>query len=412
MVRKRRSSWLENRNAKAGSKIKSKLRDRGGTTTKSAASAIATRKSRTQLPPSNAEIAELLSLEASKASYVLQRALRRAARSAFLWDVEARDLVARKESLTQLAHVGPFLEKQIRQWIRRKEHPPRPPLLRKEFFSLAESRTRLAEIPSWGARLRGDLQTHTHWSDGSGDVRAMADAAVECGYEYIAITDHSKGLSIANGIDETKLKKQSGEIDAINRELQADRKTLTVLHSIEMNLNPVGHGDMDPTALRSLDLVLGSFHSALRRKDDQTERYLAAIRNPNIQILGHPRGRIYNYRAGLSADWETVFREAARLDKAVEIDAYPDRQDLNLSLLRIAKRCGTRISFGTDAHHPRQLEFIDLALAAALAAKIPPERIVNFMPLAELHAWVQDVRNRSSRRTKKKRSNVRSRSLE
>jgi len=81
--------------------------------------------------------------------------------------------------------------------------------------------------------------------------------------------------------------------------------------------------------LRSLDLVLGSFHSALRRKDDQTERYLASLRNPHIQILGHPRGRIYNYRSGLRADWETVFREAARLDKAVEIDAYPDRQDLN-----------------------------------------------------------------------------------
>jgi histidinol phosphatase-like PHP family hydrolase len=111
-----------------------------------------------------------------------------------------------------------------------------------------------------------------------------------------------------------------------------------------MNLNPLGEGDLDPTALHSLDLVLGSFHSALRRKNDQTERYLAAIRNPNIQILGHPRVRIYNYRFGLRADWETVFREATRLDKAVEIDAYPDRQDLNLSLLRIAKRCGTRIS--------------------------------------------------------------------
>jgi DNA polymerase (family 10) len=165
-----------------------------------------------------------------------------------------------------------------------------------------------------------------------------------------------------------------------------------------MNLNPVGEGDMDPTALRSLDLVLGSFHSALRRKEDQTDRYLAAIRNPDIQILGHPRGRIYNYRSGLRADWETVFQEATRLDKAVEIDAYPDRQDLNLSLLKIAKRCGTRISMGTDAHHPWQFEFIDLALVAALTAKIPPERIVNFMPLTELCAWVENVRRAEARR--------------
>ena len=146
------------------------------------------------------------------------------------------------------------------------------------------------------------------------------------------------------------------------------------------------------------DLVLGSFHSALRRKEDQTDRYLAAIRNPDIQILGHPRGRIYNYRSGLRADWETVFLEAARLDKAVEIDAYPDRQDLNLSLRKIAKRCGTRISMGTDAHHPWQFEFIDLALVAALVARIPPERIVNFMPLRELRAWGERVRRAEARR--------------
>jgi histidinol phosphatase-like PHP family hydrolase len=356
----------------------------------------------TDLPPRNAEIAELLSREANKASYVLQRAYRRAARSAFLWEVEARDLVAQKRPLTELAHIGPFLQKQIRQWIRQKQHPPRPPLLRKEFLTLAESRLRLSKAASWGARLRGDLQMHTHWSDGSGDIRAMADAAVERGYEFIAITDHSKGLSIANGINEARLKKQSDEINAVNRELRASAKKLVILHSIEMNLNPLGQGDMEPAALRSLDIVLGSFHSALRRKDDQTERYLAALRNPHIQILGHPRGRIYNYRSGLRADWETVFSVATRLDKAVEIDAYPDRQDLNLSLLKIAKRCGTRISMGTDAHHPWQLEFIDLALAAALAAKIPPERIVNFMPLKELRAWIEKVRVAEARRTRTK----------
>ena len=351
------------------------------------------------LPPSNAEIAELLSREVNEASYILQRAYRRAARSALLWEVEARDLVAQKRSLTELAHIGPFLQKQIRQWIQRKQHPPRPPPLRKEFLTLAESRLRLAKVASWRMRLRGDLQMHTNWSDGSGDIRAMAEAAIARGYEYIAITDHSKGLSIANGINEAKLKKQAAEIEAVNCELRANGRSLTVLHSIEMNLNPLGEGDMEPAALRSLDIVLGSFHSALRRKDDQTERYLAALRNPHIQILGHPRGRIYNYRSGLSADWETVFHEATRLGKVVEIDAYPDRQDLNLSLLKIAKRCGTRVSMGTDAHHPWQLEFIDLALAAALVAKISPERIVNFMPVKELRAWVDKVRGAEARRT-------------
>src|SRR5437762_10308169 len=173
-----------------------------------------------------------------------------------------------------------------------------------------------------------------------------------------------------------------------------------------MNLNPLGEGDMKPAALRSLDIVLGSFHSALRRKEDQTDRYLAALHNPNIQLLGHPRGRIYNYRLGLKADWERVFAEAARLDKAVEIDAYPDRQDIDTNLLKIARRCGSRISLGTDAHHPWQLEFIDLALAAVLLAKISPERVINFMSLSQLRTWVARLREGEDRRAKARRGNL------
>src|SRR5213596_106350 len=177
------------------------------------------------------------------------------------------------------------------------------------------------------------------------------------------------------------------EIANVNAALSKSAPHVTVLRSIEMNLNPRGEGDMSPGSLRSLDLVLGSFHSALRRENDQTERYLAALRNPHVHILGHPRGRIYNYRLGLRAEWEQVFDEAARLDKAVEIDAYPDRQDLNLDLLKIARRSGVRISLGTDSHHPWQFEFIDLALAAARMARIPADRIVNFLSLEELKAW-------------------------
>jgi DNA polymerase (family 10) len=90
--------------------------------------------------------------------------------------------------------------------------------------------------------------------------------------------------------------------------------------------------------------VLGSFHSALRKKEDQTERYLAALRNPDVHVLGHPRGRVYNFRLGLTADWPRVFAEAAALDKAVEIDCYPDRQDLNVELLRLVRVAGARVS--------------------------------------------------------------------
>jgi histidinol phosphatase-like PHP family hydrolase len=148
---------------------------------------------------------------------------------------------------------------------------------------------------------------------------------------------------------------------------------------------------MEPDFLRRLDLVLGCFHSALRKKDDQTERYLAALRNPDIQILGHSRGRIYNYRLGLNADWQQVFDLAAELDKAVEIDGYPDRQDLSCDLLAIAKKSGCRISLGTDAHDPLQLRFMDYSLASALNAGIHLERILNFMTAQELKDWARAV---------------------
>jgi histidinol phosphatase-like PHP family hydrolase len=120
------------------------------------------------------------------------------------------------------------------------------------------------------------------------------------GYEYIAITDHSKGLKIAGGIDEQQLEKQADEIASVNESLRSADCNLRVLRSIEVNLSPRGEVDMDRASLSKLDLVLGCFHSALRKKEDQTERYIAALRNPAIQILGHPRGRIYNFAARLS----------------------------------------------------------------------------------------------------------------
>jgi len=341
----------------------------------------------------NSDIAELLAREADSNIGILARAFRRAARSAFLWPEQVRDLLAANRELTELHGVGPFITKQIHRWI---DNPPELPLkvpaIRRDFLALADARKLLRQTASWPNLVRGDLQMHTRWSDGSGTVTDMAVAARERGYEYIAITDHSKGLKIAGGIDELRLREQGLEIAKVNQSISLAPAKLTVLRSIEMNLNPRGDGDMDPRSLSRLDLVLGSFHSVLRRKEDQTPRYLAAIRNPHIQILGHPRGRIYNYRLGLKADWARVFAEAARTGKAVEIDCYPDRQDLNLSLLKLARKEGVRISLGTDAHHPWQLEFIELGLAAALKAKIPAERIINFMALSELKRWVARIR--------------------
>jgi len=342
---------------------------------------------------SNTDIAELLAQQAERETGVLVRAFRRAARSAFLWPEEVSDLVEQNRSLTELRAIGPFIEKQIRQWIEKPHQVKTAPLIRRDFLSLADARRVLAARPDWTKKLRGDLQMHTRWSDGSATIAEMADAAANRSYAYIAITDHSKGLKIAGGIDERALKRQGGEITKVNVALSKSPPHLTVLRSIEMNLNPRGEGDMSSDSLRSLDLVLGSFHSALRKTEDQTERYLAALRNPHVHVLGHPRGRIYNFRIGLKADWPRVFAEAARLDKALEIDCYPDRQDLNVALLKIARDHGTRISLGTDAHHAWQLEFIELGLAAMLLAKLRPEQIVNFMQIVDLKNWIEQLRS-------------------
>jgi histidinol phosphatase-like PHP family hydrolase len=350
-------------------------------------------RKRIQSVLSNTDIAESLAQQAERETGILSRAYRRAARSAFLWPEEVSHLLAQNRPLTELRGIGPFMEKQIRNWF--DEAPRRAktvPALRKDFISIAGARRLLAARPSSPEKLRGDLQMHSRWSDGSATIAEMANAAKERSYEYIAITDHSKALKIAGGIDERALKRQGTEIAKVNVALSKSGSQLTVLRSIEMNLNPHGQGDMSPDSLLDLDLVLGSFHSALRTTEDQTERYLAALRNPHVHILGHPRGRIYNFRIGLKADWPRVFAEAARLHKALEIDCYPDRQDLNVALLKIAREHGTRISLGTDAHHAWQLEFIDLGLAAALRAKISADRIVNFMSLPELKAWPQALR--------------------
>ena len=358
----------------------------------------------------NAAIAELLIREAETAEGHREQAFRRAAHAAFMWSEEGTDIAAAGRSLTELAGIGHSLAKRLHNWI---ASPPEVevPAIRREFLTLAQARRVLKKNPGWAPQLNGDLQMHTTWSDGGGTIADMAAAAIERGYKFIGITDHTQGLSIAGGLDETRLAEQGREIVALNKQLRQRGIDFTILRSAEMNLSPEGAGDMRPTALRKLDLVLGCFHSALRRKEDQTSRYLAGLRNPGIQILGHPQTRVWNRREGLKADWSAVFAEAARLDKAVEIDGYVDRQDLRISLLKVARKEGVRISLGTDAHHPEQLGFMELSLAAAALAKIPAERIINFMSVDQLKSWAQSVRASSEPKVTRPARSSRARTL-
>ncbi|MFN2451032.1 MAG: PHP domain-containing protein [Candidatus Dormibacteria bacterium] len=316
-----------------------------------------------------------------------ERALHRAARAALVWPEEARDLTAAGRPLSELDSVGPWVATVLAELLESEAAPEAPPL-RRGFLTRAQAQATVAAAPDLLSRVRSDLQMHTTWSDGKGSLEEMVAACVRRDtYTHILITDHSQGLRVANGMNEHRLRAQARAIEGVNAALQQQGANLEVLQGIEMNLSPEGEGDMDPAALRGLDVVLGAFHSKLRLTNDQTQRYLAGLRNPGVDVLAHPRGRMYNRRLGLWCDWERVLREAAELDKAVEIDAYPDRQDLDVDLLAVAREAGVRISIGTDSHHPRDLDAMVLGVAAALLAGIRPERILNLLDAPALRAW-------------------------
>jgi histidinol phosphatase-like PHP family hydrolase len=305
-----------------------------------------------------------------------------------MWPEEAEALRESGRSLTELRSVGPFTAHFIAEWLREPPDPPKPPPLRDGFITYASARAVVDAHPEWRAVGRADHQMHTDETDGSSTIEEMAEAAAAVGRERIAITDHSKTLRITNGMDEARLAAQGEHVAAVN----ARGSGPLVLRSIEMDLTPQGAGDMDPAALARLDLVLGAFHSKLRLVDDQTERYFRALENPDIHVLAHPRGRIYNFRAGLSCDWERVARRASETGTALEIDAYPDRQDLDVERLRIVAAQGAWVSIGTDAHTPGELVFLEIGIAAAILAGVSRDRILNLLSARQLADRVGLVR--------------------
>jgi histidinol phosphatase-like PHP family hydrolase len=244
--------------------------------------------------------------------------------------------------------------------------------------------------------LQADLQMHTTYSDGRASLPEMVEGAAALGHRYVAITDHSKGLRIARGMDEEGFARQDREVEELNGELESRGERIRPLRSIEVNLSPDGEPDMEPEWLAGRDLVLGAFHSKLRETADQTGRYVAALLGGAIDVLAHPRGRKFDRRLGLQADWPRVIATAADSGVAVEVDAYPDRQDLDVELLRLARDAGAWVSVGTDAHRLDELRFVDLGVAALIRAEIPRDRVLNYLSREELLDWVADRRSRPS----------------
>jgi len=347
--------------------------------------------------PDNRTIAELLAAAADEqeAGSQRQRAMRRASRAALTWDVTAADLVAAGLALTQLPRVGPWLAAVIEGWVG-EARTADPPSLRAGFVARADAARLCAAAPAWRGAVLCDLQMHTLRSDGHASLETMARRCIELGYRHMAVTDHSEGLRIAGGMDAATREAQGAEAATLNTLLGAEGVDFRVLHGIEMNIDPQGEGDTDPEVLAGLDLVLGAFHSKLRLVEDQTERYIRALRNPTVDVLAHPRGRIYNHRLGLTARWDDVFAAAAELGVALEVDSYPDRQDLDVELLARAARAGAWIAVDTDAHHPVDLDAMPIGIAALISAGVPRERVLNTLGCDELRDWVACRRARAA----------------
>jgi len=260
--------------------------------------------------------------------------------------------------------------------------------LRATFLSRAQVLRILRDMraPATPAPYRGDLQMHTAWSDGSTSIQEMVDAAARRGCEYCGITDHGRGLSIAGGLSADRVRAQQREITALNKR----RGPCRALSSIEANIAADGSVDLYADDGLRFDLVVAAPHSKLRSPDDQTARLVTAIRTPGVHVIAHPRGRIAGSRAGIVADWPTVFAEAARRNVAVELDGDPARQDLDHTLARDGLKAGCVFALDSDAHAPSQLVYAETALAHARLAGIPSERVINTWPIEQLLAWVRD----------------------
>jgi len=346
------------------------------------------------LKVTNGDIAELLWSAADGETGHRRQALERAARAARSWPEEAGGLASAGRSLTELRNVGPWVGAMIHGWLDDPPATPEPPETRRGFLTLSQVRSDLAGAPEWEETPHADLQMHTTDSDGSVPLRGMASAARELGRTLVGVTDHSQSLRIARGMDADRLALQGLAIERLNAELIGQGEPFRVLRSMEMDVFADGSSDMETEALKDLDVVLGAFHSRLRVTDDQTDRYVAALRNPDVQILAHPRARMFGRRVGLRADWSRVFDEAARTGKALEIDATPSRQDLDVELARLAVRAGVQwFSIGSDAHNVAELEALPFGLATAVLAGVPREQVLNYRSAEFIIEWAVRLRD-------------------
>ena len=252
-----------------------------------------------------------------------------------------------------------------------------PPELRENCGEIeAAEQDRLPELVEL-KQIRGDLHMHTTETDGRATLEEMAEAGRAHGYEYIAITDHSKALAMANGLDEARAVAFAKQVREINRNGSAIR----IFSGLECDILRDGALDLANDALAELDLVIGSVHSHMNLEaTEMTDRLLRALECPHLKILGHPTGRILLHRDPFPFDFERVVAEAVRRGVWLEINASPERLDLNGAMVRAAKSKGAKFTISTDAHHPKHLDSMRYGVITARRGWLGPADVMNTLP--------------------------------
>ncbi len=229
--------------------------------------------------------------------------------------------------------------------------------------------------------IKGDFHVHTIYSDGANTIEEMARAAMDRGYEYIVVTDHSQGLGVAGGLTPQDLAQQSVEIAAVNERLTPFR----VLSGVELEIRAEGDLDLPDEVLARLDVVVASVHSGLRQeKEKMTQRIIAAMRDPHVDIIGHPTGRLLGQREAVAMDFEAIVKEAARTGTMLEINAQPNRLDLDGELARRAITEGVMLALGSDAHHAEGLAVMRFGVVTARRGWAEATDVANTLSCEEL----------------------------
>ena len=235
----------------------------------------------------------------------------------------------------------------------------------------------LVDLPD----MKGDLHTHTEWSDGHDSIEELAQAAQDMGYQYMAVTEHSAGRGIAHGLDVERLGQQIAEIRTLNERLSGIR----LLTGTEVDIRADGSLDLPHEILTKLDIVTAAVHSSMNQSEEKmTQRVLKAIENPDVDVIAHPTCRLIGEREPVTIDLEAVFRAAARHNKIMEINAMPDRLDLKDTHAFRARELGVKLAIGTDAHTVAHLGLMRFGIGVARRAWCEPQHILNTLPLDEL----------------------------